>query len=42
MCGCKKLKEKEFVSKKIKALRKLWEKSQVVKKPLVVKEINKS
>jgi hypothetical protein len=42
MCGCnKKIQKKEPVSKTRKVLRKLWEKTQQVEKPLVVKEINK-
>ena len=42
-CGCnKKIKKPKPASKTKTILRKMWEKSQQVQKPLVIKEINKS
>ncbi len=44
-CGCNKKakskKHKKPVSNTKEVLRKMWQKSQVAQKPLVVKEINK-
>jgi hypothetical protein len=41
-CGCnKKAKNKKPAIKAKEVLRKMWQKSQVTQKPLVVKEINK-
>tara|TARA_R110002073_G_scaffold175970_1_gene333535 strand:+ start:29 stop:163 length:135 start_codon:yes stop_codon:yes gene_type:complete len=41
-CGCnKKISKAKPVSKAKEVLRKMWQKSQTIQKPLNIKEINK-